>query len=439
MSRRAQEPGAAAVSGSHGVRSATSGGNPPVETGPHRSIVMRIRHLPCVSHRVTVGAPVGVLTRDPPVVVDERLQRLREVQHLGLTVDLHVLAAPVVGLRAQRDPMVSPCVAGLRPARIRRDDDPAGRIDAARHRRQLGPSVGSSSGQHASVTGAEQRDELRRGATRRAVAIFGPMPVSPLTIGMPAPGSWPCCRRRLRPVTRGTIGSVSAGPPQSAGRSGPVPASRSARIRSAHCADRPAGVMKSPRLWRRRIRTPSGPDRTRTLPGPAGLAASTGLSRLEPAVTHWPRRPLASSGSAGPDTRASLARLEPLRAAPHGDRSVVALPAPSLARTRCCPSPCGARGPGRTRASGLPIPRPRPPSRRAIAAAARRPSSCPRRRCPWPSPPTADRYRFRAGACPSPDGAPRRAISVATAPCTSRATTPPTVVLTPVSVGTRGS
>ena len=75
--------------------STTSGGKPPVAIGPQPVIVTRSSDFPCRRHRRPVLVPVGVLAADRPVVLDQRLQRLGQVQHLGLAVDLHPGAVPV--------------------------------------------------------------------------------------------------------------------------------------------------------------------------------------------------------------------------------------------------------------------------------------------------------------------------------------------------------
>jgi hypothetical protein len=67
-----------------------------VATGPHCSGVTRIRHLPW-STIACRYSPVGVFAGDGPVVVDQRLNGVRQVDHLGVTVDLHVGVIEFVG------------------------------------------------------------------------------------------------------------------------------------------------------------------------------------------------------------------------------------------------------------------------------------------------------------------------------------------------------
>ncbi len=75
--------------------STTSGGKPPVAIGPQPVIVIRSSDLPWRRHRGPVLVPVGVLAADRAVVLDQRLQRLGQVEHLRLAVDLHPRAVPV--------------------------------------------------------------------------------------------------------------------------------------------------------------------------------------------------------------------------------------------------------------------------------------------------------------------------------------------------------
>jgi hypothetical protein len=87
----------------------------------------------------------------------------------------------------------------------------------------------------------------------------------------------------------------------------PTAASCSARMRSAQCIEFPSGVKNSLVLIRRRMCTPSGPDSSRTDPGPGGFAASTRLAA--PCLpSQRPSRPLTTTRGAGPQTRMSFER-----------------------------------------------------------------------------------------------------------------------------------
>src|SRR5205085_2609952 len=58
-------------------------------------------------HRGAVVVPIGMLARNPAVVVDETFHRLGEVHDLGVPLDLHPLAEEAVVEHAQRDVRVA--------------------------------------------------------------------------------------------------------------------------------------------------------------------------------------------------------------------------------------------------------------------------------------------------------------------------------------------
>jgi hypothetical protein len=49
-------------------------------------------------------------------VLDQAVDRLRHVEHLGVAIDLHPRAVPVIGEDQHRDLVISLGVPGLRPA-----------------------------------------------------------------------------------------------------------------------------------------------------------------------------------------------------------------------------------------------------------------------------------------------------------------------------------
>ena len=94
-------------------RAATSGGKPPVAIGLQRSMVMRISDLSCSRIASRYSSQFGVLTGDAAEVLDQAVERLGHVEHLGRPVDLHVLAVPVVGLHDDRHASGPPRVVRL--------------------------------------------------------------------------------------------------------------------------------------------------------------------------------------------------------------------------------------------------------------------------------------------------------------------------------------
>ncbi len=74
----------------------------PLTSGPTWVIVDADQHSAVTLHDLAVVVPVRMFTRDHPVVVDERLHGLRQVQHLRLTVDLDPLTEEGIGEQAQR-------------------------------------------------------------------------------------------------------------------------------------------------------------------------------------------------------------------------------------------------------------------------------------------------------------------------------------------------
>src|ERR1700722_4686289 len=121
----------------------------------HRAPALR-RHadqaLALVEHRVTVLVPVGVLAGDRAVIVDERFDRLRYVDHFGVPVDLHVGAVELVGEHDHACLRSAPDVGALGALGIARDHHPALFVDAAGHGRALQRAVRPKGGQHHPVS-----------------------------------------------------------------------------------------------------------------------------------------------------------------------------------------------------------------------------------------------------------------------------------------------
>jgi hypothetical protein len=75
-----------------------------------------------------------VLAGDGAVVVDEGLERLGQVEHLALAVELHPRAAEVVGQHQHADPGVAPGVGDLGALGVGRDHEATLGVHAARDR-----------------------------------------------------------------------------------------------------------------------------------------------------------------------------------------------------------------------------------------------------------------------------------------------------------------
>lgn len=81
------------------------------------------------SHRFPVAVPVGMLTRHPPVIIDEDVHSVREMDELGGAVDDDPLAEEPVGEHAQRRARITSKVLGLDRGFAGTDEDPALGID----------------------------------------------------------------------------------------------------------------------------------------------------------------------------------------------------------------------------------------------------------------------------------------------------------------------
>src|SRR5829696_4788857 len=116
-------------------------------------------------HRRAVLVPVGVLARQPPVVVDEQLDRVGLLDDLRGALDLHPAAVEAVGEGAHPYPRVTTQVVRLRGGAGGGDDDPALAVDAGSDGGQLGAAVGPDGGQDGVVRDAQ---EVARGLGSQA-------------------------------------------------------------------------------------------------------------------------------------------------------------------------------------------------------------------------------------------------------------------------------
>jgi hypothetical protein len=89
-----------------------------------------------------------MLTGDGPVVVDQRLDRVGQVDHLGIAVNLHVGTIEFVREHHHTRVSVALHVGRLRALRITRYDNAAHFVYAARHRRALQRPVRAKRGEH---------------------------------------------------------------------------------------------------------------------------------------------------------------------------------------------------------------------------------------------------------------------------------------------------
>ena len=106
----------------------------PARFGPARSTRIRIEHALVAHHGRPVVVPVGVLAAHGPVVVDERLERLRQVDDLGVPLDLHPRTEEVVGEPAVGGTRVAQEVLDLERRLPAADDHPALGVDGGRDR-----------------------------------------------------------------------------------------------------------------------------------------------------------------------------------------------------------------------------------------------------------------------------------------------------------------
>jgi hypothetical protein len=89
-----------------------------------------------------------MFTCDGPVIVDQRLDGVRQVDHLGVTVDLDVGVVEFVGKHRDAGPWCATDVCRFGPLWIAGDHDAAGVVDPTRHRGALQRAVRPKRNQH---------------------------------------------------------------------------------------------------------------------------------------------------------------------------------------------------------------------------------------------------------------------------------------------------
>src|SRR5215211_4486194 len=124
------KPGCSAVESGGDVGREPAGGD---GTPPDQGLVRDAHGLP-------VLVPVGVLAGDAAEVLDQAVEGLRHVQHVGVAVNLDPRTVPVVGEDQHGDLRVPLRVPGLRPGRIGGDDDPVLGVDATGDAGDLRPA-----------------------------------------------------------------------------------------------------------------------------------------------------------------------------------------------------------------------------------------------------------------------------------------------------------
>ena len=103
-----------------------------------------------------VVGPVGVLSGNVAVVIDQEFHRVRERYHFGSAVDLYPGAEEAVVEHAQGGARVAAQVARFIGGLAATDDGPADVIDANGHGRQLRPAATAPRGQHRTMAGGEE-------------------------------------------------------------------------------------------------------------------------------------------------------------------------------------------------------------------------------------------------------------------------------------------
>src|SRR4029077_5318789 len=104
--------------------------------------------LALVHHRLPVLRPVGMFTCDGPVVVDQRLDCRRQVDPLGVTVDLDVGVVEFLGEHRDAGPWCATDVGRFGPPWIAGDHDAAGAVDPTRNRGALQRAVRAKRNEH---------------------------------------------------------------------------------------------------------------------------------------------------------------------------------------------------------------------------------------------------------------------------------------------------
>jgi hypothetical protein len=105
------------------------------------------------------SAQSGVFTGDGPVVVDQRLNGVRQLDHLGVAVDLHVGVIEFVGKHHHAGPRRATDVGRFGALRIAGDHNATGVVDPTGHRGALQRAVRAKCGEHHAMS---RPDELQQ-------------------------------------------------------------------------------------------------------------------------------------------------------------------------------------------------------------------------------------------------------------------------------------
>ena len=224
-----------------------------------------------------------MLAGDGAVVLDQPVERLGHVDHLGVAVDVDVRAVPVVGEHAERHPRVAAGVGGLRALGVGGEHDPPGGRRRRRTGRALRASVAPGGDEDGAVAGP---DELQQLGELHPVGL-GDAGHGRLQIWWVSGAAAPP-RRRSAPGGRGRTGRAPAGrtgwrrsaPATSRSRRRPRPGVPAVG-RAAQVLDLPADRLRPPRAPRRRrarTQTVCAADRTSSA-GSRPIAAQAAPTR----------------------------------------------------------------------------------------------------------------------------------------------------------------
>src|SRR5580693_355687 len=114
---------------------------PPARGHPDQALAL-------VEHGAAIVLPIGVFTGDHAVIVDEQLHSFGHVDHLRVSVELHIGTAEFVREHDHAGPRVASDVDTLGALRIARDYHPALPVDPAGHRRTLRRRICAKGGQN---------------------------------------------------------------------------------------------------------------------------------------------------------------------------------------------------------------------------------------------------------------------------------------------------
>src|SRR5688500_8622475 len=99
-------------------------------------------------HGGAIVVPIGVLARHPPVVVDQEVHGVGQVDDLGAAVDLDPLAVELVAHHAHRHGLIAPHVLDLHGRLTGRDDGPPVLVHRHGDGRELRATVSAVGRQH---------------------------------------------------------------------------------------------------------------------------------------------------------------------------------------------------------------------------------------------------------------------------------------------------